>query len=239
VDLKLPADVRLENLLGKGRRCVVHAAIFHGQQVVVKAYRTSTMAKCRRRYGMSLAEFEHRRNSILFGIEAIRQYIARPITRFGSGDGYSDAFVQQRVDGIYLRALIEKLGAVPAETLKALRSIVYEANRAGIYDLDLCASNIRVLQTAEGWQPILFDFNMLPQHEHSRSPFTTFFYKIGLRKRGGRDRRHLENFEDWENRFRRYRIPLLGLKIRTRHLHRYQFWARRAMDARPAERTLD
>jgi hypothetical protein len=239
VDVNLPAEVQLGNLLGTGRRCVVYAATYHGEPVAVKVYHASMMAKCRRHYAVSLAEFEYRRNSQTFGIEAIRQYIARPVALFGEGDGYSHAFIQQRVDGICLRALIDQLGVVPPETLAALRTVVQEANRADIYDLDLCANNIRVRQTPDGWQPLLFDFNMMPQYQFSRSPFTAFFYKIGLRKREGRDRRHLEDFEDWPNRVRRYRIPFLGLKIRTRRLHRYEFWARRAMDARPRARSFD
>ncbi len=234
VELNLPKDIQVENLLGEGRRCVVYSATYRGELVAVKAYRPSTMAKCRRRYGISLAEFEHRRNSEAYRIEAIRRYLARPIALLGEGDGYSHAFVQQRVEGIRLCALIADLGAVPPETLSALRTVVHEVNRAGIYDLDICANNVRVRQTPEGWQPMLFDFNMLPQYEFSRSPITTFFYKVGLRKRGGRDRRHLADFEDWPNRFRRYRIPVLGLKIRTRLLHRYEFFARRALDARPS-----
>jgi hypothetical protein len=237
VEIHLPADVQLGNLLGEGRRCVVYEATYRGEPVAVKVYRVSTMVKCRRRYGISLAEFEHRRNSEAYRIEAIRRYIARPIALFGEGDGYSHAFVQERVDGIRFRTVIEDVGGVPPETLAALRTIVDEVNRAGIYDLDLCASNIRVRQTPDGWQPLLFDFNMMPQYEFSRSPFTRFFYKIGWRQRGGRDRRHLADFEDWPNRIRRYRLPLVGLKIRTRLLHRYDFWARRAMDARRRARS--
>ena len=86
---------------------------------------------------------------------------------------------------------------------------------------------------------MLFDFNILPAYLYARSPITAFFYKVGLRKPWGRDQRHLKDFEDWPNRVRRYRVPLLGLKIRTKLLNRYEFCVRRAMDARPVVRSFD
>src|SRR5204863_146780 len=136
-------------------------------------------------YGVTRSAFEYRRNCQLYGVDAIRRFIARPIALFGEDDGYSHAFVQQRVEGVRLRALIEQLGAVPSETLAALQTVVQEAHRAGVYDLDLCANNIRVRQTSEGSQPMLFDFNILPAYLYARSPITAFFYKIGLRKPWG------------------------------------------------------
>jgi RIO-like serine/threonine protein kinase len=230
--VKLPADIRLGDLLGQGQRCTVYAATYRGEPVAVKVYRAEMMAKCRRRYGISLAEFEHRRNSDTYAIAAIRPYIARPIALFGEGDGHSHAFIQQRVAGVRLRALAEQLGHVPPETQAALETLVREAHAANIYHLDLCPNNIRVRETPAGWQPMLFDFNMMPQYLFSRNPVTTWFYKFGLRKPWGRDRRHLEDFADWQNRVRRYQIPIIGLKIRTQLLNRYAFFTRRALDAR-------
>jgi len=239
VEIKLPADVRIGNLLGQGQRCVVYAGTYGGEPVAVKAYHAGMMAKCRRRYGVTRSAFEYRRASAAYAIEAIRRFIARPIALFGEDDGYSHAFVQQRVGGVRLRALIDEMGRVPRETLTSLQTIVRAAHLAGLYDLDLCANNIRVHKTAEGWQPMLFDFNMLPLYLFARSPMTMFFYKVGLRKPWGRDLRHMNDFEDWPNRVRRYRIPLLGLKIRTKLLNGYEFCVRRAMDARPADRSLE
>jgi tRNA A-37 threonylcarbamoyl transferase component Bud32 len=239
VEINLPAEVQIGKLLGEGQRCVVYAATYRGEPVAVKAYRASMMEKCRRRYGVTRSAFEYRRNTEAYRIDAIRRFIARPIAVFGEGDGYSHAFVQQRVEGIRLRALVDQLGSVPPETLASLRTVVREAHRVGLYDLDLCANNIRVQKTLEGWQPILFDFNMLPAYLFARSPMTKFFYKFGLRKPWGRDLRHLKDFEDWPDRFRRYRIPLLGLKIRTQLLNRYEFWVRRAMDARRTKPSFD
>lgn len=230
-NLQLPADVQIDNLLGEGQRSMVYAATYCGDPVAVKAYRPEMMAKCRRRYGISLAEFEHRRNCELYAIETIRPYVARPIALFGEGDGYSHAVIQQRVEGIRLRALAEQLGYVPTETQAALETLVREAHTAGIYDLDLCPNNIRVRETPAGWQPMLFDFNMIPQYLFARNPVTTLFYKIGLRKPWDRDCRHLEDFADWQNRVRRYQIPILGLKVRTQRLNRFDFFTSRAIDA--------
>jgi hypothetical protein len=239
MQVNLPAEVQLGKLLGEGQRCVVYAGSYRGQPVAVKVYRASMMAKCLRRYGVTRSAFEYRRSNEAYSIETIRRFVARPIALFGEGDGYSHAFIQQRVEGIRLRALIGELGVVPPETLASLRIVVNEAHRARLYDLDLCANNIRVRQTADGWQPMLFDFNMLPAYLFARSPLTVFLYKVGLRKPWGRDLRHLNDFEDWPNRVRRYRIPAVGLKIRTKLLNRYEFCVRRAMDAKPAARSID
>lgn len=225
MELKLPAEVQLGDLLGEGWRCIVYAATYRGESVAVKAYRADMMVKCQRRYGITRSAFEHGRATAAYGVDAIRQYIARPIALFGEGDGYSHAFVQQRVEGMRLRALIEQTGSVPPETLAALRTLVREAHAAGLYDLDLCANNICVRKTSEGWQPMLFDFNMLPLYLFARNPLTKLFFRVGLSKPWGRDLRHLRDFEDWPNRARRYRIPLLGLRIRTRLLNRFDFCA--------------
>ncbi len=234
MELSLPADVRIENLLGEGQRCVVYSGTYQGEPVAIKVYRASMMEKCRRRYGITRSAFEFRRNCDIYAIEDVRPFVARPIALFGEGDGFSHLFIQQRIEGIRLRTLIERLGAVPPETLNSLRMIVKAAHGAGLYDLDLCANNIRVRHTHDGWQPILFDFNMLPLYLFSRSPLTILLYKSGLRKPWGRDLRHLADFADWPNRVRRYKIPLLGLKIRTHRLNRYEFFARRALDAQPS-----
>src|SRR5689334_4059186 len=100
MELNLPAEIQRGERLGEGQRCVVYAASYHGEQVAVKAYRASMMAKSRRHYGVTRSAFEFRRNSEVYGIEAIRRYIARPIALYGEDDGYSHAFVQQRVEGI-------------------------------------------------------------------------------------------------------------------------------------------
>jgi hypothetical protein len=231
-DLHLPADVHIDALLGEGRRSTVYAGTYHGEPVAVKAYRPDMMQKCRRRYGVSLAEFEYRRNSDTYAIAAIRHYVARPLALFGEGDGYSHAFIQERVEGIRLRSLAEQIGHVPPETQAALETLVREAHAAGIYDLDLCPNNIRVRDTAAGWQPILFDFNMMPQYLFSRNPATRLLYKVGLRKPWSRDCRHLADFADWPNRIRRYQIPLVGLKIRAQLLNRYEFFTSRSIEAR-------
>jgi hypothetical protein len=223
VELNLPAEIKLGKLLGKGRRCTAFAAEYAGEQVAVKTYRIEAMTKCQHRYGMTAPAFEHSRNSDLYGIEAIRRFIARPIAVFGEGDGYSHAFIQQLVEGISLNTLIEQLGAVPPETVAALQTVVNEAHGAGLYDLDLGPKNIRVRGTSEGWQPMLFDFNMLPQYLATRSPVAVLLYKVGVLKPWNRDRRQMKGFEDWPNRARCYRVPLLGLKIRTRLLNAKSF----------------
>ncbi len=233
MELNLPAEVRIENLLGEGQRCIVYSGAYQGQPVAIKIYRAAMMEKCRRYYGITRSAFEFRRNCDIYAIEEVRPFVARPIALFGEGDGFSHVFIQQRIEGIRLRALIERLGEVPPETLNSLRTIVRLAHNAGLYDLDLCANNIRVRHTRDGWQPMLFDFNMLPLYLFARSPLSKLLYKSGLRKPWGRDLRHLADFADWPNRVRRYKIPLLGLKIRTHRLNRYEFFVRRALDAQP------
>ena len=233
MELSLPADLRIGNVLGEGQRCIVYAGTYQGEPVAVKAYRADMMQKCRRRYGITRSAFEFQRNTDIYAIESLRRFVAKPIALFGEGDGFSHAFVQERIDGVRLRGLLDRVGQVPAETQHSLRMIVDAAHRAGIYDLDLCANNILVHRTHDGWQPLLFDFNMMPLYLFGRSPLTTLLYRFGLRKPWGRDLRHLADFADWPNRVRRYKLPVIGLKIRTHRLNRYEFFRRCALDARP------
>jgi len=192
---RLPQELRIGALVGEGRRSKVFRATYNGALVAVKLYRDKYVQRYRQRYGKSIARFEYDRNAAFYGVENLRRYVAKPLLVTGEGDGMSDAFVQEFVDGVALRTLAAETGSVPEETLESVRFIIRAASAAGLHDIDLDPDNLRVRHTSHGWLPVLFDFNMMPQHIRAPNLFVALLYRTGLRDPSYRDRRWLRVLE--------------------------------------------
>ena len=192
---RLPQEIRIGALVGEGRRSRVFRATYNGALVALKLYREKYVQRYRQRYGNSIARFEHDRNAAFYGVEDLRRYVAKPLLVTGEGDGMSDAFVQEFVDGVALRTLAAETGSVPKETLESVRFIIGAASAAGLHDIDLDPDNLRVRHTRHGWLPVLFDFNMMPQHIRAPNLFVALLYRTGLRDPSYRDRRWLRVLE--------------------------------------------
>ena len=196
--LRLPPELNLGPLSGKGRRSVVYEAELAGQAVALKLYKPEAIRKFRRRYGVSIARFEHDRCAEFSAVPALAPYIARPLHVLGERDGFAEAFVQEFVDGRRVHDVMGETGSVPRETLHVLTEIVAAAEAVGLHDLDVCASNIFVKPTERGWMPVLFDFNMMPQHLHAPNPWVGLLYRLGWRHPSHRDRLMLKHLENWK-----------------------------------------
>ncbi|MGH8459372.1 MAG: hypothetical protein ACRESV_08475, partial [Nevskiales bacterium] len=66
--------------------------------------------------------------------------------------------------------------------------------------------NIKLRHTSAGWMPLIYDFNLLPQHLYAPNPFRWLSLRLGLRHPGHRDHASLEG---WAN---------LGLTQQALHL---------------------
>jgi len=129
-------------------------------------------------------------------VPELRRFVAKPLLVIGEDDDMDDAFVQELIDdGVALSEVRRRTGCVPPEALAALRDIIRVASAAGLHDIDLDPDNIRLRETTDGWLPVLFDFNMIPQHVRAPNPLVALLYKTGLRDRSYRDRRWLRRLE--------------------------------------------
>lgn len=195
-DLILPDDIRVSKKLGSGRRSEVYLATYQEEAVVVKAYKHEYITKYRSRFGVDIGEFEFERNQIAYNSILISEYIAKPYRLLRAAEGFTPALVQEYVDGIWLRDMLKQLGRLPEETLDAGYLIIKEAARLGLYDLDISAGNIQVVQNESGaWLPKLYDFNLMPQYLQPPNPFMRLGFALGLRSKNHRDYRSLKEWQ--------------------------------------------
>ena len=196
-----PDELKTGPQIGQGRRSRVYAGTWHGEAVVIKEYTPEAVRKYRRRYGVSIAQFEHDRNAAFAGVPSLRRFAARPIawSAAAAEDRRSEGecFVQQRIEGSDLRELLDENRRLTADVLEVIDHVVEVASRHGLYDIDMSPSNFRMLRDDSGWRPVLFDFNLMPQHLHAPNPLIALLYRTGLRHPAHRDRWMLRRLRTW------------------------------------------
>ena len=193
--LSLPNEIRLLSFIGRGRRSFAYKVKFDGELAVIKIYRDEFIKKYAKKCDLDIAEFEYERNTKLYNIEKIQQYIAKPYKVFNKTSPYTHSFVQEFIEGITLKQLISELGYLPQEVLEAGYDIVRNAESNYIHDLDISVGNILVVKQGEKWLPKLYDFNILPQHMNPPNIFLATAIRCGIRKKSYRDYRSLKNWE--------------------------------------------
>lgn len=194
--LILPDEIELVRELGAGRRSQVYLANYLEHEVVVKVYKQTYVEKYQTQYGVNIGEFEYYRNQTAYVAQSLSEYIAQPYRLLLPADGYTLAFIQEYVDGIWLEDLMGQLHGLPDEVLQAGYRIVKEAAKLGLYDLDISPGNIRVQENAQGdWIPKLYDFNLMPQHLRPPNLFMALGFKLGLRSKNHRDFRSLKHWK--------------------------------------------
>lgn len=194
--VNVPPDIEILEMIGQGRRSCTYRAQFQGRQVAVKVYRLEYLHRYRWRFRIHLAQFEHDRNRAFWDCPALRPYTVEPLRVLGVTDDYSPAFVQSWAEGIQLPNWVKQYGPVPAETLAAGYRIVATAAALGLHDLDISPGNIKLHKLADGWIPLIYDFNLLPQHLYAPNPLRGLAFRLGLRPPGYRDCAALEG---WAN----------------------------------------
>lgn len=193
--LILPRDIEIKKYLGKGGRANVYKAILDGNSVIVKIYRNEVAEKYLNKYKVDIAQYEYDRNTALYNLPQIAEFIAKPYRVYTLLSEYSHSIVQEYVSGVILENLIKELEYLPKETLEAGYKIVKEAERNGIHDLDISVGNVKVDKTEKGWMPKLYDFNIMPQYLFPPNNFVKMAYKMGFRKKSFRDYRSLRNWK--------------------------------------------
>ncbi|HXG27341.1 MAG TPA: hypothetical protein VNJ47_00640 [Nevskiales bacterium] len=204
--VEVPPEIEVLEMIGQGRRSCTYRARYRGEPVALKVYRRALVKRYRWRYGVNLAQFEYNRNRAFWANPALRPYTVEPLKLLGVNDGYSAAFVQAWAEGETLKERATRCGPIPAELLALGYHLVHTAHAAGLYDLDFNAGNIKLRRTATGELPLIYDFNLLPQHLYAPNPFRWLALRLGLRHPGYRDFAALEG---WAN---------LGLTQKQYHL---------------------
>src|ERR1041385_149820 len=90
----LPADLSIEALLGEGKRLRAFKGSYRGRPVAVKLYRNEYIAKYRRKYRVSIAQFEYDRNLSLYPRDSLRKSRGEPMAVLKPEEGYAEGFIQ-------------------------------------------------------------------------------------------------------------------------------------------------
>lgn len=172
------------------------AGDWDGRRVAVKIYKPTAVLRHARKHAVPLPRYEHERNLAFFRAPGLAPHVAEPLA-FIDEPGVS-ALVQERLDGelYYFRFLGR--GRLPEPALvEQLGRIVRLAHEAGLYDVDLHAMNVMVVEGAEGPVARLFDFNLIPFHVRPPNPWMALMLRTGLMDSRARDLRKLEHFHDF------------------------------------------
>lgn len=196
---RLPPGLVPGARLGEGRRSVVYEAPWKGRTVALKLYRPEFVSKYRERFGLDIARFEYDRNQAFINVPGLARYAAKPLAVLGQDDGFSPAFLQERVEGLPLTELGMREGGLPGEVIAAGKQIVRLAEAAGLHDLDLFFRNILVRESQDGWAPVIHDFNLVPQHLFPPNPFLYLAYRLGIRKNSHRDYRCIRQWREFSD----------------------------------------
>lgn len=194
--MPLPADLELGSQIGSGRRSLVFAATWRDQAVVVKRYTSQAIRKYRRRYRVSIAHFEHDRNAAFHSQPQLRPFAARPLA-WGIESAGGEFFIQEHIAGRELREFLDARGRLPDQILRTIDRVVDRASSHGLFDIDMSPSNFRMRDAGGDWNPVLFDFNLMPQHLHPPNPLVGLLYRTGLRHPAHRDRWMLRRLRTW------------------------------------------
>lgn len=196
-------DVRITGKLGEGVSCVVYRGERDGREVTLKLYKSGAVEAHARHHDQELAEFEYRRNIAFFEAPGLARYVARPLGYLATS-GVS-VMIQERLDGVlYHDYLRSHDGDAPESLRNHIRRIVELAHAAGLYDVDLHARNVMVVESEDGEVvPKLFDFNSIPFYVRPRNPLVALLLKTGLVGERWRDHRKLKSLHKskrWERK---------------------------------------
>ena len=193
--LRLPDDIRVTEFIGEGGRAYVYRAEMDALDVIVKVYKRNVVKKYLEKYGVDIAQYEFDRNKALYSIANIKEYIAKPYRVYTQKSDSTHSIIQEFVTGTILEKLIIELDYLPKEILQAGYTIVREAEKNGIHDLDISAGNLMVKKVDGAWKPKLYDFNLMSQYLNPTNPILGLAIKCGIRKKSYRDYRSLKNWK--------------------------------------------
>lgn len=203
VELDALGDVRLEEVLGEGGRSVVYRGDWQGRPVAVKVFKRHGVEKHARKRDDPIARFEYERNLAFFQAPGLAGFVAEPLG-FSAGPELQ-ALIQEFLDGeLYYFYHARRGGDIPPALFQGVEKMVRLAHAASLFDLDLHAMNVMVVEENGEAVPKLFDFNLVPWSERRSNPWVWLMIKAGIRKPGRRDRRMLRDFHDFSKR-----VPIL------------------------------
>jgi len=192
---------RLLERLAWGKVATVYRATLEGHEVAVKVYRPRYVKRHAERHPVPIAEYEYTRNMAFRRSADLARYVAEPIDFVDSPSG--SAFVQELIRGeMYYDACVRRGGPIDS-VFSHIERIVDLAHARGLFDIDLHAMNVLIVDDDGEEIPRLFDFNRIPFYMDPRNPFEAAALRLGIIDERTRDRKKLRQFHDFRKLLRR------------------------------------
>lgn len=182
--------------IGRGRRSRVYRCAWNGRECALKIHEPEASRRHRRLTGEDIAAFEYGRNLAYFRAPGLARYIAEPLGFVAAGE--TQALAQELLRGrIYYEYYRERAGQLAESLARDLKRMVDGAHAAGLFDMDLHAMNVMVVETGAGPLPKLFDFNLIPFTVRPQNFLIGWLLKFRILDPRSRDLRRLKHFHDF------------------------------------------
>ncbi|MBT8062020.1 MAG: hypothetical protein HKO64_04710 [Xanthomonadales bacterium] len=192
--LRLPSNLEPLAVVGSGSCSIVFKASFRSETVAMKAYRPEAIDRYRKKYDVNIGVYEMSRNREFRKVQELLPYTAKPLSVMGHDGKHSLIFLQEFIKGRPLIEVAEQNDGVPESVLEAGETIVRMAEMNDLHDLGLDPHDVLLRQLRGVWQPVLHDFNGMPQHLYPPNPIIKMAFKTGARKKSHRDYRAIEQW---------------------------------------------
>jgi hypothetical protein len=193
--------VRPLDRLARGKVTTVYRAHLGDRLVALKIYRPAYVRRHAERHSTNIAEYEYTRNQAFRASPDLRRYAAEPLGYLHTPS--VSAFAQELLDGeMYYDACLQRGGPL-VDVFDHLTRIVEYAHAVDLFDIDLHAMNVLVVDDGGEEVPKLFDFNRTPFYLHPRNPFEALALKTGIIDERTRDRKKLRQFHNFRKLLRR------------------------------------
>ncbi len=158
-DVRLPDDIQVIELAGRGSRALTFKAVYQAELVALKIYRPEVAERYRSKHDLNIAVYEMSQNRKFRRNDELFPFSAKPIMVHGHDGQVSLSFIQEFIEGRKLHRLAEEEGGVPFSVLEAGEIIARAGTEAGLPELDLDYRNVLVRRMAGKWIPVIHDFN--------------------------------------------------------------------------------
>ncbi len=193
--------VRLLERIARGKVATVYRSTLDGRDVAVKVYRPRYVRRHSERHPVAIGEYEYTRNVAFRESPALARYVAEPIAYVDLPE--RSGFVQEMLHGeTYYDACLRRGGPI-APVFAHIERIVDLSHARGLFDIDLHAMNVLIVEEGGEEIPKLFDFNRIPFYLHPRNPLEAAALRLGIIDERTRDRKKLRQFHNFRKLLRR------------------------------------
>ena len=198
--LRLPAELEPLEVAGQGNRSITFRAIYRGDIVAMKVYRPDVIERYKKKHKVNIAVYEMSLNRVFRKIPELLPFTAKPLAVMGHDGKSTLMFLQEFIDGVFIKELAERNKGLPDSVLEAGETIVRNAEMNDLHDLGLGIDTAMVRKQSGVWFPALHDFNQVPKADTSSNSFFSRAFKGGSEKKAKADYQSLAEWRSYSDK---------------------------------------